>query len=455
MELSNELGVNLEEYKGRERIPWVSLSNILAGVGNSEAKALCLLIMEPDCIYSGDDIATKLRELQIPGRGWPDYAGSNVTQYLDKTFKPIGLVAESIDGHWDSRIGFQKTLRGAGIGDAVAGLMLEFSENHSEYGLRQIIGKTASSASTKITDVAGEEIEHKKRPIDTLIQLYWELLTTSQDTLTVNQLANVLGERGGDILAHVKNLSDCGIIDYETRGRSDPWQTHQYTGESKLLGKERPAEESTGRLGSVYNFFKTHPEGHYTVEEVFEAMKLEYPDDDPKKLLIDIYEYVDRLRTRGYLQNTSKFTKKYGSKIALKPEAYDSVHDLVSLVDKIQNVDTETLAHGKRVGREILADRERVTVLMEKARSTSPDANRKPISEMTEVVLDILSANPGVTRNVVRQLLSERGYRYTPKNVGNILDKLHLRGVITKETTSSRINKWFVSPGGESSGVNT
>ena len=124
MELSNELGVNLEEYKGRERIPWVSLSNILAGVGNSEAKALCLLIMEPDCIYSGDDIATKLRELQIPGRGWPDYAGSNVTQYLDKTFKPIGLVAESIDGHWDSRIGFQKTLRGAGIGDAVAGLML-------------------------------------------------------------------------------------------------------------------------------------------------------------------------------------------------------------------------------------------------------------------------------------------------------------------------------------------
>ncbi len=448
METGNgDPALSQEARRPQERIPREVVNNVLAAIGNSEAKALALLLMQPGSVYTSSDVANGLIAKQHQGQGWPISPGTT-KDYFRLTFEPIGLVATEITGNWRS-VGYQKTPLGESLGDGVAGLMLEFSERHSEYGLIQLIGATNSTAKTESVDIGGEEIEYKKRSVDRLRQIYFELLTTPHNTITVSQLFKALGTDNNSVNNHIKNLKDSGIINYEGRGYGEAWLTYQFQEGQTPEGRTIPHDESSGRYRAVYDFFKSNSGTHISADEVLEALKVKFPGDDPGKLLYDIYAYCAELEGLGVLRDTSKFTRELGSRISLKPEAYDTVYELVDLLERIQDADPETLAQGQRFGKEILADPNRVTKLMEKARRLSPGANKTSRSEVSVVITGIVSQNPGARTADIVSKLRDLGYNFTLPTVTQYMKRMKDEGMVTSAPYKGKQNLWYIDDGSD------
>lgn len=136
------------EVRKKERLSDEELGNLLAAFGNNEAKAVTLIAMRKGVIYSEYDLYSAVIEKQGEGVGWRQSRGVPFT-YCRSSFENIGLVAKSVSDPVLETWGYLKTDYGEELGDALAGLLLDFSLRHPEVSLYDIFGSTTSRGEKK------------------------------------------------------------------------------------------------------------------------------------------------------------------------------------------------------------------------------------------------------------------------------------------------------------------
>lgn len=92
----------IEATKGKESLSQKELENLIVSMGNSEAKALTLLLMKPGQIYTVVGLQKEILAAQGAKPGWK--TSFNVCYgYCFDSFEPIGLVAmklETMERNW-------------------------------------------------------------------------------------------------------------------------------------------------------------------------------------------------------------------------------------------------------------------------------------------------------------------------------------------------------------------
>lgn len=232
------------------------LGSLYAALGNNEAKALTFLLMKPGVVYDGQDISTEVRRAQTnTQKGW-SMGNEGPYHYLQKSFEPVGLVAQEVTDKNDNKYGYVKTAWGNAIGVSFAGLMLKLSHDHPDFSLYDIFGSTVSTSKS-----ADSALELKKRSPLTRIQLYRALISSGDNFLSVSDIAGKMDEDDQTLVhRHLKDLAKSGIIEFVSdKGVTIPVQNRKLLFDivvnfQKILEID-PATLEEGRIfaGSVIN----------------------------------------------------------------------------------------------------------------------------------------------------------------------------------------------------------
>src|SRR3989344_6016792 len=203
-----------ERQKFSEKLSDEEMGNLLASIGNSEAKALTLLVLADGCILPDKAIQTKLSKLQGPSPAWRP-----VSKYCETTLAPIGLVAKEYIEPEGNLWGYQITDYGKRIGIPLAGLLLDFSSKYNP-ALYDLFGRTQSVSKEESRDASTGAIKFKKRSPMTRLSLFWELLTAE---LPVRQLDLASQVAHPSMMGHhLMDLGRNGVIQYESMESSKP-----------------------------------------------------------------------------------------------------------------------------------------------------------------------------------------------------------------------------------------
>ena len=127
-------------------MPNEELDNLLAAIGNNEAKAVTLLVMRTGTIYSQRDLHQAVIHAQGKSIGWRMRKRSPFG-YCEDSLSPIGLVTKEVIDELGTTFGYARTEYGEQVGVPLAGLLLDFSRRHPEnVSLYRLFWSTASSS---------------------------------------------------------------------------------------------------------------------------------------------------------------------------------------------------------------------------------------------------------------------------------------------------------------------
>ncbi|MDO8269630.1 MAG: hypothetical protein Q7T54_03105 [Candidatus Levybacteria bacterium] len=187
------------------------IGSLYAALGNNEAKAITFLAMKPGVVYDDADILTEVRRVQgNTQKGWR-MGNEGPFHYLQKSFAPVGLVAQEVTDAQDNKYGYVRTPWGNAIGTAFAGKLLQLSYKYPETSLYDIFGSTISTS--KPTD---EKEELKKRSPLNRIYLFRALLGSGDQAIALNDLAGKMDEQDVTLVhRHLKDLARVGIVEYD------------------------------------------------------------------------------------------------------------------------------------------------------------------------------------------------------------------------------------------------
>ncbi len=395
----NEAGIGrAETLPHRERLSDEQLGNLISAVGNHEAKALTLLLMEHDRVYSEQELFNRFINMQGGRVGWRPNKRLPF-DYCRLSLSPIGLVAkEELEPDLHT-YGYGITEYGERIGIPLAGLLLDFSEKHPEISLLRVFGSTNSSSQSKNVQTPEGEIEYKNRAPILRLKIFWELVTRNLPIRTTD-LVNAMGGKDKALIGrHLAKLADSGIISYESSKSDQPFSFY-------TLSSKRPTEEpkqyvyDLSLTKQVYNFFLNQdPPKQVTLEEITDSLMQTNPQMDKlnkKGLRSYISNICSYLTKRHYLER-GKFKYDLHSEITLAEQQKSTLLEFVTLIGRFQKQDSEILKEGQRKAMEIINNPQRASDLLKKAKEASPNANRLSIGERSNDVLSFIQDHPGST----------------------------------------------------------
>jgi len=404
----NEAGVGrTETLPHRERLSDEQLGNLISSVGNSESKGVVLSTMEHDGVYSGTELYKRFISVQGERTGWRPHRGIPL-HYCQLSFYPIGLVAKKkIDADLKT-FGYGITEYGEKEGNALIGLLLSFSEKHSELSLLQIWGPTYSTSKSKGMQ-RSEGTEYKKRAPIVRLEIFKELVTR-QLPIRRMDIAYAIGENGRNIGKHLEQLAHSGIISYEATKIGQPYSFYR-------LSFKRPNEtpkkykHSPSLAKQVYNFFlKSDQSREATSESIANHLIQTNPEMgklDKENLRDNISRICSYLTKEHYLEGR-KFSENLRSEINLSDQQKATLSELVTLINRFQRQDPEILKEGQRKAMEIISNSERVSNLLRKAKENSASANKLNIEERSKYVLSLMQDHSGSTNTDLFTLQDRR-----------------------------------------------
>lgn len=425
MEIASKAQI-AELSTAREKLSDERLGNLISAVGNHEAKAALLGLMQPGIIYARSDLNTIMLHAQGRNLAWRMAKGLPFS-YCRHSLAPIGLVAQEVttSGGLET-IGYIKTDFGQEEGDSLGGLLLDLSLRYPLTSLQDIFGATVSPSEPKASE---EGLAYRKRSPITRLRLFWELITSSLPIRNTD-LGVSLGEDLATISTHVDSLSEKGIISYDSIGANVPFVIYRL---SKDHPQDTPAHYSKGPTlaKAIYQIMHDNPDREFTLESVVQ----EYL----KPLVVErvssnteFYRVLTWLSKQGYVER-KKFGHGKQSEINLTDDQRQMLLDLVTILDQFQNQDPEIIAYGRRCMKEIIADPEKVSTLIRKAREHSYFAQNAPPEQTTSDLVTIISQNPQLTATQLREILTQRQAR--------TITKTHIRRLLKLALTSGQITQ--------------
>lgn len=408
-------------------INWVIL---ISSVGNNEAKAMTLLIMQHDRIYSGSELFREFIGAQGEKVGWRPNK-SIPFQYCQDSLSPIGLVAKEAIDEQLTTWGYGITPLGEREGKALIGLLLDFSEEHPELSLLQVWGSTNSPSKSKYIQTSEGEAEYKNRAPITRLKIFWELVTR-QLPIRTRDLANAIGEDESKIGHHLDQLLKSNIISYETIGSDQPYAFYK-------LSKERPInppkqyKTSPFLTKQIYDLFlNSDPSKQIAREEIADSLIQTTPKIekvDKKSLQRTISSICSYLAKENYLKQV-KYGRDLQSEITLSDQQKATLLELVTLIDRFQRQDSKILEEGRRKAMVIINNPERVANLMKKAKENSGNANKLPIEEHANYFLSLIQDHTGST-NTDLYNLQDRKPKLAKGSIRGITQLLEKKNKVT------------------------
>lgn len=442
----------------KERLSDEELGNLLAAIGNHEAKAVTLLVMRPGEIYTRGELFKELSRAQGKDKGWKIHSDT-LFSYCEDSLAPIGLVAKEALNPDLSTYGYSKTEYGKEIGDLLAGLLLDFSLRHPDISLIDIFGQTMSRAKES---TISSTLQFKKRAPIARLNIFRALLQVQHLPITETGLLKMFpglniftNVRGKHLLSYLRPLSEKGILSFRTIDKN-PRSLYRL---AALVPEEDPPPyyNSQGyphiRLTRlVWRTVRNNPEKLWSREEIAQHLTEEHTDlarNQRKGLASNISVILVHLHKEGYLGNLSLPQ----SEISINDTQRGILSDLLTLLDKVQNRDKEVLETGKKLADRLKVNPGIIAELLRKAREHSAHARQQSTSETVKNIKTILSKYPNSTAKEITKYLNEDlGRNLRIDSIHQILSK-HLRGELVYETDRGR-RRFSLAPKAEKSAQN-
>ena len=414
--VEGQTGVFVGERKPlRERVTDQELGNLVAAIGNHEAKAILLGLMSPHTIYTLPDAHGLIVGAQHPVAWRIDRKGP--FDYMSDSFAPIGLVAQEITIRDNlETFGFVKTKKGETLGDTLAGFLLDFSLRYPDISLIDIFGST-QSPSRKSVETDESDNSKKRSPI-TRIKILWELATVpSSEPVRTSDIAQEIGEDRNAVGNHLMRLSEMGIATYVSHSYGE--SECQFSLNPSFPKDEKPSQFKGYALATqfVWDAVRQSPDRKWNTE----SMTIHFAQKTNRQFpLKNISKYISHilrsLATQGYVTEERLFDHNSRSSISLSEQQRLLITDLLTALYRFQQQDSQDVAFGLARLKDIISQPGLVSILLGKAKRHSPHANPLPLEDTSIKILAIIRKNSNITRKEIRELFAAQGDRKLSKN---------------------------------------
>ena len=435
--------LSLEKTAKPDRLSTEEVGNLISAFGNNEAKAATLIAMEVGFLYSSYDLQQTMKALQGNDIGW-NMSTNNAFGYCKNSLSPIGLVALETLNENGTEYGYTKTGYGERIGNSFAGLLLAFSERHSEISLCELFGGTSSNAKPVQAESSIGTVDYKFRTPTLRLQIFWELATSDQP-ITWKDLHDRLNIGVyGQLSNHINELARDYIISFQSRGSDKSYKMYSLF-QDHPVEPPSPTPSTRGRMKSltkeVYEIVQTLG-GWFTTGQVIETYFEKFPEKREKRSLPkEIYRVLRHIEKSDYLA-VGRFSKEFASEISLSESQRSTLVELLTIIDGFQNQDPDLIELGKREAMNIKRDAERFSKLMAKAKEHSPRSNSISMQETKQLLYGIVRENPNITANQATRILEQRhNKKLKIRTVVTYLDQLKDERMI-KLNKRKRSNYW-------------
>lgn len=403
-----------EVGRDTEPMPEAQLGDMLAAVGNHEAKALLFAMMADDgTAQSGLDLRRQFMTSQGERPVWR-ISHSSPGNYMRHSFLQAGLISPHESAEESVGEVYGKTEQGRELGNALVGHLLHFSERYG-ISLQNVFGQTNST---------GQE----KPPIVNY-SLYKELLSRDEPA-SASELVEILGRKlPADKLAL---LAQDGMITYKAREAGRAFIHY-------AVREDRPEEDPpifnrqrgwTARVSAI----ALEESGELNSDTLIDKYLEKYPNTEVTKAEVRrrISGVLGHLAKTGYLHRKESFSGNKQTQISLNPDKRAMAGDLIQIIEQFRMQDPVFLGEGKRLAQEIVADPERVCSLLLKFRETSKtiDSSKIKVEASRKIAEIIEGSSTGISAEQIHGILAEEGSTLTTRAVREIVKTLRQSGAI-------------------------
>jgi hypothetical protein len=373
-------------------MPPEKLGNLLAAIGNHEAKALVLAAMRPGIVYSAGDLRRLLLEPQARSPVWRISSGV-AFDYCRYSLSPFGLVTQELLDTELRSFGYMKSQYGEYVGDAFAGYLLAFSLTHSDVSLVDLFGTTNSSAvpqahPNEVAKTADFRIRSPLRRYRMITELLRNRLPMRE-----TDLAAAVGEPVAALSPHLQRLHDLGIIMYRSTRISAPYALFRVRDDHSF--HEVPLHPHSPSLSRELHSLLARGQ-IFTREQLATTLIRTFPRRATLRqttLRTSISQILSRFEKYGCVERV-RFTASRQSDIDLTSGQRRLLNDLVEAIEIFARQGPSDLTAGRTKAARIVNDPSKFTALLDKARRASSSANRWPLSELGDAVERVARTQP-------------------------------------------------------------
>lgn len=359
------------------------LGDLLAAIGNHEAKALFFLAMEDEVPYGVTSSHRRFLEMQGSP---PAFVGqvSTAQKYLLYSFYPIGLVVRQ-----RTESGLLRHVRDDpnGTATALAGFLLS-ATLEQEISLQRLFGKTAAGGPTGAPE---------RSPIRRF-RILRALAATTGDTYTT-AIAQQAGVREMPTFNALTVYATHGLLSYESSATYEMKTTYrvaQPIPPQVGRGNYRTASEITDYLNKL--LADSSDELIVPREQIEDHIRAIPRWSEVANLRDVIQGILKRFVARGYVEPVTSHYGLTHARISMTPEQRAFTQQIVTGIEAIASGSPAALAEGKREARRIVNDPEVVRSLIRRAFRDSKLANN-PVSggERVRLASEAVAKHPGST----------------------------------------------------------
>lgn len=433
--------------------PFVATYELAASVGNSEMKALTLILLAQQNAYlNRGPMGTMLRKaLEQGGSEWIPGSGQAFS-YCRQTFEPIGQVVKgTVESNRGMSDAYKVSDDGYEVGVPFAGLILDWSLKYPDLSVQTIFGATNSSGDSRSAqrraEVLFELATHPKS--DKGLSISDISQHERKDSHTKAYKTDL-----GALINAVERLEDAGIV---TVDRSLEANDRQF----EIVNATRSETDSVTApivTHAVYEFIQSLTDQDQTtfsfdecLSWITERIRQQHPDYDAAQIRNELSYKIAwhspehssgnvRQPIPGLVQ-LSTFNEGGHTRVKLNPAVQQPITELMGILMAVEDRDPEMLAHGRRRADKIAASPEDVGAIGTKAYRFSPYAKKRPMQQTAEQVREILAGTGGpLDVSQITDALRAEGRQLTPASTKLILQTLVDSGGVVVSRGRSRDN---------------
>ncbi len=412
------------------------LGDLLAAIGNSEAKSLLLIGMHPDYTYSAADLHELFVAMQGDEIGWKP-SPEMPFKYCMHSMEPIGMVARGVSEEGRGTVGYRKTERGSTIGEALAGHLLAFSERHPETTLNAIWGQANSSKRTP----DGGATEAQRVPL-TRLKVFTELLTSDGPIRAID--IEDPGVMSRSLTGTLESLARAGLLTYENRMK--PQGYAKYMVESTDLSSVETLRKAPTIFRAVRDLIETSAKKGTELDPQ-QVTKLIREKDPALTSTAEKNTYTDVTRVLAYLKREGALGLVGGSyheksTIEVDDRQYEILAEAANIALSIQRRDQEFIAEGLTLAERFRNDPAAGGELIAKFAADSSRVNEKHRQELRAVMMPLLTREQGATAAEIFEALEVSGKRYHTGTVKGALRSLESSGSLDVVDVTNRTHRY-------------